>query len=85
MKKIIALFIIVVFSNCEIKVRETNAQTSDFSSIYNKEFIMVEDMQYMLLYKTHRSSQTGYAIEIVNITKDKLEVEYLKKQIEKLN
>lgn len=38
-------------------------------------------MIYGIWYVPDRTSQTGYAIEIVNLTKDALEVELLKKQL----
>lgn len=41
-------------------------------------------MNYMFLYVKSNSSQTGYCITTINLTKDKLEVQLLKQQLDKL-
>lgn len=41
----------------------------------------VDGMTYRVFYKTRLVSETGYSIFAINITKDKLEVELLKKQL----
>lgn len=80
-KRIILVLIVFIISNCEIKVRESKAQTINFVSVYNKEIIIVNDMEYMLLYVRDNTSQTGYGVTAVNLTKDKLEVQLLKRQL----
>lgn len=83
-KKILLIFTIFVLSNCEIKVREAKAQSGSFNSTYSKETVVIENMEYVLLYVKNQSSQTGYGVTAINITKDKLEVELLKKQLKEL-
>jgi hypothetical protein len=81
MKKLSLLLIIFALSNCEIKVRKTSAQTSQFYSNYSREIVRIDGMDYVFVYKTDGSSQTGYCVATINLTKDKLEVELLKKQL----
>jgi hypothetical protein len=61
------------------------AQSSSFNYTYNKEKITVDGIDYLLVYTKHNTSQTGYDVELVNLTKDKLEIDLLKKQIEELD
>ena len=75
------IFTIFVLSNCEIKVREAKAQSGSFNSTYNKETVIIENMEYVFLYVKNQSSQTGYGVTVINITKDKLEIELLRKQL----
>lgn len=82
MKKAIILSLIAfVFSNCEISTRKASAN-SDFGG-YESITKIEKGMEYLFVYKKMQSSQTGYAIAIVNLTKDSLEVELLKKQLKK--
>lgn len=84
MKKLVALIAVLIFSNCEVKFKEVNAQASSFSRTYTKDVVVIDGMQYLFVYVPQQSSQTGYAISVVNLTKDKLEIELLKKQLEQL-
>lgn len=43
----------------------------------------IDGMKYRIFYKTYGTNQTGYSVFAVNLTKDKLEVELLQKQLEK--
>lgn len=88
MKKLILIIVIFILSNCEIKMRETNAQSNTFLYTYSNEVINKNGMDYLLFYAKNQSSQTGYCVALVNLTKDKLEVEkaqleiqFLKKQL----
>lgn len=80
-KKMIWLLAVFALTQCEVKVRETNATTTAFSQVYTKETQTIGGMEYMVWYVYPNSSQTGYCVYSINITKDKLEVEWLKRQI----
>lgn len=82
MKKIILVIAIFILSNCEIKVRETNAQSDTFLYTYANEAVYKNGMEYSLFYARNQSSQTGYCVAVVNITKDKLETEKLELEIQ---
>jgi len=88
----------VALSNCEIKTRETVAQPKNPSDVkndfYHDEYYGLNyqyheeersGMSYGIWSKTANSSQTGYAVAVVNLTKDELEVELLKLQISKVH
>ena len=85
--KILLTLAIFILSNCEIKVRETHAQSNEYSFeyTYREERRIIDSMEYVLFFVRQQSSQTGYAVTVVNLTKEKLEVELLKKQIKKFN
>lgn len=40
-----------------------------------------DEMKYLMFFKKHDSHYTGYCVFAVNLTKDKLEVEKLKKEL----
>lgn len=80
MKKLFLLIGLIILSNCEIKPRTVEAQ-SDYSSIYSYREETRQGMLYGVWYVTQNTSQTGYAVAVVNLTKEKLEVELLKKQL----
>jgi hypothetical protein len=73
---LISLFLLC---NCEVKVKETKAKSYDpYISYYFK----IEErygMRFGIWYSTEYN--TSRAIAIVNLTKEKLEVELLKKQL----
>lgn len=87
MKRIICIAIAFILVNCELKTKESFAagefkpllkhnEISDYSEITKNEmtFGVFRVYQY----------NTGYSISIVNLTKDRLEVEKLKLEITKL-
>ena len=76
MKYIISLMIIFVLSNCEVKVRESNA-SSNFP--YDSHKMTVKGMEYFIICTAKFSPDAG--ITVVNLTKDSLEVEYYKKML----
>lgn len=82
MKYIISLMIVFVLSNCEVKVRESKAQEKYFN-IYSYTEEYHNNMKFGIWYVKQNSSQTGYSIIVVNLTKDSLEVEYYKKMLRK--
>jgi hypothetical protein len=65
--------IVFVLSNCEVKVKESNAYNKQSTLIINK-----KGMNYFVI-ATSDSYQAG--ITVVNLTKDSLEVEYYKKML----
>lgn len=42
----------------------------------------INGMKYRVYFKTRNSSQTGYTVFAVNLTKDELEVQLLKRQLQ---
>lgn len=86
-KYIIALILAVILSNCEVKVKQAQAQDPTHVSIraYNGVDIevkkpIINGMQYAIIYEF-----AGYrgTMCVVNLTKDSLEVELIKKQLNK--
>lgn len=74
MKYIISLMIVFVLSNCEVKVRESNAYI-------NEELIRTINLNGMNYSIIVTSVGTEAGIAVVNLTKDSLEVEYYKKML----
>lgn len=75
--------------NSEIKItpRKANAQSIfaasqyDFRYSYHKKIIKGMDYGIWALEGYNTTTSTGYAIAVVNLTKDSLECEYFKKQL----
>lgn len=89
MKKIlICLFGAILLTNCEIKVKETKAQTPNQNTSYHLCYTG-HFTEVVYSYKTYRNmdyvviSQREGGVTIINLTKDELEVELLKKQLGK--
>mgnify|MGYP001591208322 CR=1 FL=1 len=51
------------------------------SNGYSWEDQEIEGMVYRVFYKGFSTSQTGYAIAVINVTKDKLEVQKLRESL----
>jgi hypothetical protein len=84
MKKIIVCFLLItILSNCEIKLKEVKAQSNNFHNRYTYVEEIHDEMKFGVWYVSDGTSQTGYATSVVNLTKEKLEVELLKKQLKK--
>lgn len=86
MKKLFCLILALTLANCEIKPRSSVAQeTGDPYSNYNGTYGYKEEikdgMTYGIWYVRSQSSQTGYATSVVNLTKDKLEIELMRAQL----
>lgn len=95
MKKIlVCLLIAVVLSNCEVRVKEANAQIgnrvteSEYFVIpktnnagYYINRITVDSMEFAV-FVSHGSSNMGNTT-VINLTKERLEIEVLKKQLNK--
>ena len=86
MKKILLIFA-VLFASCfeiQVKPREVNSQSfADGSTYYGYKTIIIDGMKYGVWYVGDQSSQTGYSVFVINHTKEALEVELLKKQLQK--
>ena len=82
------LIILVFFASCfEVEVKpnkQLNAQSFASERVfYGFRTDTIDGMKYGFYYVAGQTSQTGYDIEIINLTKDSLEVELLKKQLGK--
>jgi len=93
MRKILLIFA-VLFVSCfevQVKPREVNAQTNIEAGsaigadgiTYRYKTEQIDGMKFGIWYATGGTSQTGYDIEIVNLTKEALEVELLQAQLQK--
>lgn len=81
MKKIAMLFVLLfVLSSFTLKV-ENDGYFTIKHEIFN-----VNGMNYLVLYNKYRNTTNGIStsVAVVNITKDRLEVEKLKLEIEEL-
>lgn len=87
MKKLILLLFAIILSNCEIKPRESTAQstvkavtsTTNYTYPVGSGRFIIDGVEYIAF-----SMGGGYTSPfIVNLTKDKLEIELLKKQLAK--
>jgi hypothetical protein len=76
MKKLMCLFAIIVLSNCEVKVKEANANSGPYL-MYSE---IIEGMEYRL-FRMHSNGADN--VFVINITKDKMEVEKLKRELPK--
>jgi len=77
MKKIIALVICITLSNCEIKPREASATDwykTDHLNYTTKDF---EGMTYLIISPGKYGANPYSGPFVINLTKDKLEVELL--------
>jgi hypothetical protein len=97
MKKIILLILLfTILANCDVKPRTVEAQNRNasvdvkylfyngngsFPQYYQYHEEIHNDMTYGIWSKANGNHQTGFAISVVNITKETLEVELLKLQI----
>ena len=80
MKKIIiCLLAAIMLMNCEIRVKQTNAQDTKHHQF---EIKIANGMQYGI-WSSYNSGDGNRSIFVVNLTKDSLEVELLRKQLNK--
>ena len=84
MKKLITLITIFIFISCNINIEPNQSIASATSNGYTYETKTIRGMDYLIAYKTYGTSQTGYDIEFINITLDKLLVEKTKLEIQDL-
>lgn len=86
MKKLFLIFAILFIScfDVQVKPREINAQSVQSThGTYSFSTKTINGMEYGIWYYSYRSSGDVAAIHVVNLTKDALEVELLKKQLSK--
>ena len=85
MKKIVILIAILIFGSCEfdIKFNEAKALNSKEITCNSKLYCMNTFVREQMTYVVYSWEYGGTAI--VNITKDKLEVEKLRLEIKRLN
>ena len=91
MKKIlICSLLAIVISNCEVKVRSVIANGEPVSQFEGSGAMLVDkDIQihgmiYHIWYINNASDgRAGFAISVVNVTKDLLEVQKLQKELSK--
>lgn len=87
--KVLATLFVFALMSCDIKI-ETRGVKADpiFSSgnftHINQKKHYVDDMEFVIFYSSHAGSQPGNGVAVVNITKEKLEIEKLKLEIEVL-
>lgn len=85
-KLIIATFLVFALSHCEVRMQKTNAQLTSWVTdangyvevYYSRKTI--DSMEYLIV--TTGSTRGG--TNVINLTKEKLEVEKLRLEIEKL-
>lgn len=80
MKKIIiCLLIAIIATNCEVKVKETKAQERRYNR--QLDYINIDGMRYAVFTPAAMSTSGDGGIFVINLTKDELEVQLLKKQL----
>lgn len=84
MKILLSLILSFILLNCEVRVPESNAQGESigyFGHRYLSQRFVIDEMTYLFVYSKNETTQTGYSITTINLTKDRLEVEKLKQEI----
>lgn len=79
MKKILLILGFIFLSNCDIKPRTVSAQFNNYLYEYKEE--TRNGMKYGVWYVNGDRSNREDAIFVVNLDKDALEVELLRKQL----
>lgn len=83
-KFIICLIGAIILSNVQLSCKSVEAEDPTFWNNYNSwEDVNIKGMDYRIFYGDRYSQSSGAAIFVLNLTKDALEVEYLKKQLSK--
>lgn len=76
------MLVVFFLTNCELKFNSANAKyVYNSYACYSYREEIKQGMRYGIWYVDDNSSQTGYAVAVVNLTKDALEIELIKKQI----
>ena len=93
MKKILLTSCMFFLLSCELKFNETKANTttligdSKYFSVGHSEYrvdytlIEIEGMEYAVFNGASQHPYGGIGVSVVNLTKDKLEIQLLKKQL----
>lgn len=83
MKKLILFLTVFLLYNCEIKVNPATANDviidKSYSALHYRK-MLIDNIEYAIFYNTG-SSYAGTSPFVINLTKDKLEIELLKKQL----
>lgn len=82
MKAAIITVFLLILSNCDISPRKANAQEVFKLDAYQIAYKEINGMKFMIIVPGTYSTYTGPSV--VNLTKDALEVELIKLQIEAL-
>lgn len=86
MKKLFLIFA-VLFASCfevQVKPKKVNAQTVNSThGTYSYSTKTIQGMEYGIWAYSYNSGGQVAAISVINLTKDALEVELLKKQLQK--
>lgn len=93
MKKFILLTTVLFFAmSCEIKMKEVSANVRYGHSVFsvgNENYIIqyntieIDGMTYAVFGGSSGAAYGGTSVAVVNLTKEKLEIELLKKQLSK--
>lgn len=82
MKKfVICLIGAIILSNCNISCSTSSANPEKYYDYYSWEDKVINGMTYRIFYSNRNISYSSAALFVVNLTKDALEVELLKKQL----
>lgn len=85
MKKLLLILCLIIFSQCEIKLK-TNESLAETKTLYHNGLIDINTFdteQDGIVYRIFVYDNKGY-MQVVNVTKEKLEIEKLKLEIENL-
>lgn len=84
MKKFLLLIVAVILGNCDIRPRSSHADGSyNWNGRYHYTEEIKNGMTYGIWYVASGFDQTGYSMAVVNLTKEQLEIELLRKQLGK--
>lgn len=89
MKKIIlCLLVAVILTNCDVSVKpkeakaeESNVVCSDNGNCVSYRNRVIDGIEYAIFYHGQAGSQSGSQPFVINLTKEKLEIELLHKQL----
>ena len=76
------VLIVMMFIGCCSQTSSNAVESKTlFSRMYCSMDEEIDGMKYRIYFKDSWSSETGYCLAIINVTKDKLECDLLKKQL----
>ena len=89
MKKILLTVCIFALMCCDIKVEPRGVKADELIHLTKWTSIKydqrtIEGMEYGIFYSMHNGYESGNGVSVVNLTKEKLEVEKLQLEINKL-
>ena len=79
-KSILVIAMLVIFTSSATFVRESNGWDN---LIISNKILKADGMNYLVIYSkyTNNSSGRATALQVINVTKDKLEVEKLRNEL----